>query len=136
MLISYHHNLSKTHHKTLKKPIPITTSMCFDGYGCYDFRQLGNRRQSKGQRYVLVQDQMSLMLRFSHFFTYMPLHHAFLTPSSCLPLPFLIVYSMHFPYTAAAAPTAQHTFYMLLPYTILHSTMTLPHYLLVYKLIL
>ena len=33
MLISYHHNLSKNHHKTLKKPIPMTAGMGFNGYG-------------------------------------------------------------------------------------------------------
>ena len=78
-------------------------------------------------------DEEHIVLRFSHFFTYMPLHHAFLTPPSCLPLLFLIPFSMHFPYAAVAAPTAQHVFSIRLPYVILPLTMTMPRYHLVYK---
>ena len=72
---------------------------------------------------------------FSHFSHMLP-HHAFLTLPSCLTSIFLILYPMLLPYAAATAPTAQHMFVLFLPYAILPSTMTMPHFPLVYKLTL
>ena len=45
-----------------------------------------------------LQSREGVMLRFSHFFTYLPLHHVFLTSPSRFPLLFLIPFSMHFPH--------------------------------------